>query len=107
MMSYDVSLMIDTGGPEQVEVTWRNMTSNVACMWRHAGADLAEFDGRKAGEVYPLLVDAVAEMLANPGTYRAMNPPNGWGSYETCVEFLRQLAVDFGAHPNATVSVSR
>jgi len=102
-MSYDVSLYNDDGE----EITWRNMTSNVSCMWRHAGANLAEFDGKKAGEVYKQLVEALAAMLKDPDTYRAMNPPNGWGSYETCVEFLRKLAVDFGAHPNLTVRVSR
>ncbi len=50
-MSYDVCLTLETGGEEQAMVTCsRNMTSNVAPVWREADADLAEMDGKKAGD---------------------------------------------------------
>lgn len=101
-MSYDVSLYNDEGA----EVSWHNMTSNVSRMWRHAGANVAEFHGHRAGEVLDQLVGAVVKMLDEPDVYRAMNPSNGWGSYESCLKFLYHLTVDFGAHPNATVHVS-
>lgn len=107
-MSYDIWLEIDTGGAEPAQIdTSRNMTSNVAPMWRKAGAELAEFHGRPAGEVLPLLRVAVAAMEDDPEPYRAMNPANGWGSYETCLGFLRDLVADFAAHPRATVVVSQ
>lgn len=107
-MSYDVYLEIDTGGPEPASVgmDW-NYTSNCAPMWRLAGADLAEFDGKKAGECLPYLTKAIASMLADPEPYKALNPENGWGSYRTLVPALRDLAYDFGRHPNATVRISR
>lgn len=107
-MSYDIWLTIDTGGPEPAAVTeGRNMTSNVGPMWRLAGADLAEFHGKPAGDCLPLLRTAVATMRAEPATYSALNPDNGWGDYYGCVRFLEGLADDFEAHPKATVVVSR
>lgn len=101
-------LVIDTGGPEPAGVTESlNMTSNVAPMWRKAGADIADFDGQLAGDMLPALRAAIAEMEDNPTTYRAMNPPNGWGSYEVCLRFLRRLVEDFAQHPKAIVKVWR
>ena len=101
-------LVIDTGGAEPCPVGGdHNMTSNVAPMWRLAGADVAEFQGKYAGNVLHLLDKAIAEMETNPEPYRALNPDNGWGSYETCLEFLRNLRAEFGAHPKATVKVCR
>lgn len=106
-MSYDVHLEIDTGGPEPASLTDWNFTSNVTCMWRAAGADLAEFHGRVAGDCLPALEGAIAEMEANPAKYEAMDSPNGWGTYEHLMPRLRVLADQFRAHPRATVQVSR
>jgi hypothetical protein len=73
-----------------------NMTSNVACMWRLAGADLAEMNGKPAGEVKVILATAVRNMLAEPEKYKAMNPENGWGDYEGCIDYLMRLAIMAG-----------
>lgn len=101
-MSYDVSL---TGWGVQLE-SW-NMTSNVAPMWRHAGADLATFNGKLAGDVLPSLEEAVARMERYPNTYRKMNPTNGWGDYDSCLGFLRDLVTGFAEQPRAVVLVDR
>lgn len=107
-MSYDVWLVIDTGGPELAVVGKdHNTTSNVAPMWRLAGANVAEFDGRIAGDLLPELDKAIAEMETNPAPYEALNPVNGWGSRKTCLAFLWSLRGNFAAHPRATVRVSR
>ncbi len=107
-MSYDIYLTIDTGGPEHALVTdgW-NYTSNCAPMWRQAGADLATFHARKAGDCLPVLDAAIAAMRADPDTFRKMDPPNGWGSYDSLLPQLEALAEDLRRHPNATVAVSR
>lgn len=107
-MSYSISLTIDTGGPEPalLNTDW-NYTSNCGAMWRAAGADLADFDQKTAGECLPILTAAIAELEANPAEYEAMNPPNGWGSYATLVPSLKRLEAQFQAHPKATVWVSR
>lgn len=106
-MSYDIYLEIDTGGAEPALLTDWNFTSNVSRMWRAAGADLAEFDGKTAGDCLPTLEAAVAEMEAHPAKYEAMDSPNGWGTYEHLMPRLDVLAEQFRAHPKATVRVSR
>ena len=107
-MSYDVSLEItvDTGTPYEVCLLDLNYTSNCAPMWRHAGADLREFDEAPASEAAGPLAEAVKRMETDPDTYRAMNPPNGWGDYEGALAFLRKIAEAGGAHNKATVRVS-
>jgi hypothetical protein len=107
-MSYSIGLEIDTGGPEPAYLggDW-DYTSNCAPMWRRAGADLAEFNGRLAVDCLPLLESAIAHMKANPSVYEAMNPDNGWGSYAGLVPALDDLAASFRRHPKATVTVSR
>jgi hypothetical protein len=106
-LSYDVSLAIDTGGEDPAALDlWWNYTSNCAPMWHRAGADLATFHGKPASECLPILEAAVAAMCADPEVFKAMDPPNGWGSYETLLPRLVDLADAFRKHPKATVQVS-
>lgn len=107
-MSYDIWLEIDTGGEEPARITdgW-NYTSNCGPMWRAAGADLAQFHGRAAGDCLAELDSAIAELKGNPQKYVPMNPPNGWGSWASLVPRLDELAADFRRHPKATVRVWR
>jgi hypothetical protein len=108
-MSYDIWLEIDTGGKEpfQLEDEYWNFTSNVSCMWREAGADLAEFHGKVAGECAPTLRQAIEKMEADPAKYKAMDSPNGWGTYEDLMPRLRVLRDWFERHPKATVKIWR
>ena len=107
-MSYWVYLnAMDDAEEPASEVFCRNHTSNTAPMWRDAGADLAEMDGRTAREIAPEVHDAIKRMLDQPDHYRAMAPENGWGTYETCLAFLFDLYVACRSHPGATMRVSR
>jgi hypothetical protein len=84
-----------------------NYTSNCGPMWRAAGADLAKFDGTRASECAPILRAAIENMVADPARYRALDPPNGWGSYDTLLPRLRYLLRWLERNPTATVQVSR
>jgi hypothetical protein len=106
-MSYDIYLEADTGGPELVEVWSRNHTSNTAPMWRAAGVDLAEFHGRKASDLAPVVAEALMRMQAAPATYRKYDAPNGWGTYATTCAFLEAIQDACALHPNTTVRISR
>ena len=106
-MSYDLWVEMDAGGPEPIMVGDWNYTSNCAPMWAAAGADLAAFDHERAGDCTPILAGALIELRSRPDHYRAMNPPNGWGSYDTLVPALVELHELFIAYPDATVRVSR
>jgi hypothetical protein len=102
-MSYDIWLEDESG----TEVADWNYTSNCWQMWRAAGADLAEFHGKPAGECARTLVAGISNLLADPAKYRAMNPPNRWGSYDSLVPALVDLFFLMLAHSAATVRVSR
>lgn len=73
-----------------------NMTSNVSPQWRLAGADLAEMDGKPACEVKLMLATAVRNMLSEPEKYRALDPENGWGDFDSTVKYLVDLALMAG-----------
>jgi len=107
-MSYDISLQIDTGGEEPATVWggW-NYTSNCVPMWCEAGADLADFDGKQAGQCAEILATAIVAMEEDMPRFRAMNPPNGWGDADRLVKRLYALLAAFRQHPLATVSVYR
>jgi len=106
-MSYDVYLEIDTGGEESALLTEWNYTSNCAAMWTAAGAPIRDFHGKPASECAVILRAAIDTMRADPARFRAMDPPNGWGSYETLLPALEGLLSQMVNHPKATVSVSR
>jgi hypothetical protein len=123
-MSYDISLTNPSPGescghcggtgkePTRDEDTWYgspldwNYTSNCGPMWRKAGADLGEFDGKPAGECAPILAAAIDAMEAEPEVYRAMNPSNGWGDYDSLVTSLKRLLKGFQDNPHLIVYVS-
>jgi len=67
---------------------------------------LRALDGAPCSEAGGVIARAVERMEADPDTYRAMNPPNGWGDYEGALAFLRRLAEACAEHPRATVRVS-
>lgn len=108
-MSYDVIV----GGAVRYGDDWpditeyRNMTSNLAPMWRAAGIDLAECDGRPAAQVAEGLAGALLTLEEDPERFRAMNPPNGWGDYEGCKRFLAGILEDCRARPAGVVWVNR
>lgn len=106
MMSYDISLLIATGGDEPFEITNWNYTSNMNRAWKEAGVDLVEFDNKLASECIPMLSSALAAIQNNPAKYKKFEPPNDWGSYQSLINALHSLLSQMEKHPKATVSVS-
>lgn len=70
----------------------------------HHGVRL--LDGAPACEAAGVLAAAVERMTADPQPYRAMNPANGWGSYEGALDFLRWMAETAATHPKSVIRVS-
>lgn len=111
-MSYDIDLVIDTGGPEpaRLQDEYWNYTSNVAPMWRLAMPEtdgLAGLHGVQAGEAAKVLRVGIAHMENEPAVYRALNPANNWGDFESQLDALKQLMAWCERHPRATVEVCR
>lgn len=103
-MSYSIWVKCEHCGLAS-EDSW-SYTSNCAPMWREAGVDLSEFDGQPASVCANLLADALTELRRDPDKYRAMNPPNAWGSYDTLVTALESLLRLLRQYPKTVVRVS-
>lgn len=76
-----------------------NCTHNVSTMVRDACPSLGwlELDGISGEQSLPSLTEAYIKLKKDPKKYTAMNPNNGWGSYEGLLEFLKNaiyLALD-------------
>lgn len=84
-----------------------NYTYNVARMWYNIYPDdkgMVFIDGLTGLEAKPKLEFALKELLGNKLYYEQMNPPNGWGNYETFVEFIKNLISACEEYPNLTWS---
>ncbi len=86
-----------------------NITHNLAPMWCEAtGEDwFRTFQGKKAGEMLPLLKQAAATLAADPVRFKKLDPPNGWGSYEGLVGFVGRLIEASERSPEARWSGCR
>jgi hypothetical protein len=94
------------------EVFHRNITHNVSdmadaaglydCMWRpeQHGIETAQqlIEPLKAG---------LALLQQQPARFEAMNPPNGWGSYDGLVSFVSAYLQAATQYPTAKVRASR
>ena len=106
-MSYDIRLVIDTGGEFPASVTETNSpTYNLSEMFNLAlGRPIRELDGQLASDVIPVLRTAIAAMEDKPEKFKKLNPANGWGSYSGALDSLRWLLEQCLQHPKSTVKI--
>lgn len=87
-----------------------NMTSNVSGMWYLAlgGVSLSEYKDKQAKGCIADFERAVAHMddPENRSTYEAMNPKNGWGSFEGAKSYLSKLLNACREYPEAFIYIS-
>ena len=108
-MSYDVYMVVDTGGTEPAYVTEsRNYTYNVSPMFRAAlgGKGLNDLQGLSGAEAAVKLTSALAFMVGHRDEMVALNPENGWGDYNGALRFLEGILEDCLKHPKAQVRIS-
>lgn len=108
-MSYDVYLVADLGGPEMIALhsLEANMTWNLRPMFAavNDGNGPQEWDGKSARDIAAILTLTLAAFDAEPDRFRAMNPPNGWGTFEGAREFAQEVLSACLNAPNAVVRV--
>jgi len=125
-MSYDTSIIIDTGGeyPAEVEEVG-NYTSNVSLMYhlvlpgpyqgggKYNGYGESEPRGGLPGlsglpcpEAAEILEKAIADMITRREEMTSLNPPNGWGNYESALKYLQRIYWACLKHPKATLAVN-
>lgn len=108
-MSWDISLGVEVDGHwAEISDTWRNYTHNCNRMIRDAG--LTEWpyavDGWEASTLGERLATALDVLRSDPDRYRAMDPANGWGSYDTLVLVLDEVVELCRSYPSAQVRMS-
>lgn len=107
-MSLDVYLT----AVRPTEVYSRNITHNLNKMAEEAGIYYHlwrpdEIEITKAASLVMPLTEGLQRLLADPERFKALNPENGWGSYEGLVDFVRAYRDACEANPDANVEVSR
>jgi hypothetical protein len=88
------------------DVFERNYTRNTSPMLRKAGTHWSEMEGKTGAEMYPIMVEVVKTMEAEPEEYKKLNPSNGWGDYDSFLQLLRDFRDCLKDHPQGVVHVS-
>lgn len=107
-MSLDVMLTAS----RTTEVYWRNITHNLNRMAQEAGIYQhlwrpEELGITLASELVEPLTLGLEKLKADPDHYRKFDAPNGWGTYENFVDFVRDYLKACQENPDATIEVSR
>lgn len=107
-MSLDVYLEV----VQPVSVFNYNITHNLVPMAREAGIYLAcwrpeEIGAEKAADLVPILTEGLRVLREDPDRFKALNPENGWGSYEGLVRFVQSYLDACMESPEAAVRASR
>jgi len=82
---------------------------NLGPMWRAAGVydALYNSDGQTAGEVLAVLQRGLSDMRRHPSKYQTLTPSNGWGEYDTALQFLEGVVTACDTNPDAEIKVSK
>lgn len=117
-MSYDIGIEVDghyidaDGLPTLEDFAGEqhgNHTSNAVRSYRAAlpdGKGLPDLNGLPCPEAAELLAVGVKHMEEHPNEHRALAPANGWGTYESALNYLRFALALCRAFPSARFSVS-
>lgn len=105
-MSLDVYLNV---GDESVYAA--NITHNVNVIAMAAGCYQAlwrpeELGFSVAGQLIEPLKASLMTLVSDPERFEAMNPANGWGSYDDLVRFVTAYLKACIRHPHATIDIS-
>lgn len=89
-----------------------NITHNLGKMAAEAGIYKAlwrpeEVDIETAQQLIEPLEKGLNLLESDPARFRQFNPPNGWGTYEGLVRFVRHYLEACQEYPTAKVSVWR
>ena len=70
-----------------------NYTYNVTKMWTEATGQekLVQIEGLTGFQALEILNKGIKELCSKPEHYKQYNPPNGWGDYDSFVEWLTKL----------------
>ena len=99
-------------GIEDAPVVFNSrITANLYPMAKEAGLGDCLWDHYKMGITRPRdlvkhLEKGLQVLLEDPKRFKALNPENGWGTYETLVRFVTEYLKACVEYPYATISAS-
>lgn len=94
------------------EFYWANITHNLNRMAEASGIYKAlwrpeEIGATKAKDIAGLLRKGLEAFESGPEKFKQFNSPNGWGSYDNFVPWVRRYLQACELYPEATIEVSR
>jgi len=94
------------------EIFEANITHNLGEMAEAAGIQKAlwrpeEIGITKAKQLIMPLTNGLAMLRSDPKRFKKFDDPNGWGTYDHFVPWLKKYMNACAQHPEATVRVSR
>jgi hypothetical protein len=97
---------------KEVGVFDANITHNLAPMAREAGIYQhlwrpEELNIETASELIAPLREAIELLESDPDRFKELDAPNGWGTYENFVQFVRECLQACIDNPSASVYASR
>ena len=105
-MSYDVRLADPRSG-KTVSDDWINHTSNTAGMIKEVcGSYPSQWIGKTGAELLPALRRGILLLENEPKRYKLFEAPNCWGTVSSTCDFLKRVARECMAHPDAIIDVS-
>ena len=105
-------IVIPAGVYEDASVYSANITHNLNSMAEEAGIYRylwrpGETGVELAAQLIEPLEVGIALLESDPERFKALNPSNGWGTYEGLVAFVGNYLEACRQYPTASVSVSR
>lgn len=102
-MSVDLWLKLKGQNGAEVVIHDLNITYNLSPMWRACDWDFHDLEGRTGADIGEGVAHVVQKLKADPDKFRAMNPPNLWGTYEQCLDVFEKLLAAIKDWPDAVV----
>lgn len=100
------------GNIEPIQLYHANITHNLTEMARAAGLYAALWEPEamlyyNAEDIIDVLEEGLKKLESDPERYSAYNAPNGWGTYEHFVPFVRDYLEACRKYPEAKIVVDR
>jgi len=98
-------------GMKSTELFWRNITHNLGKMAEKADIYQVLWRPNENGQVrskdiVPTLKAGLSDLMNRREYYEQFNAPNGWGTYEHFVPFVKEVLRGCEEDPEALVKVS-
>lgn len=87
-----------------------NITYNLSPMWRviyPEHSQMLPLESMPKENCVPVLETAISHMEKDPAVFIALNPANGWGSYESFLYTLKEMLEETSNNPDWTWEASR